>query len=112
MARDETIVGGRRFDTDRDGRTEMRKYAGRWPNRVWAIGKARRRVAAELIGDLERFYRRSRQADKELKVLVIELCDGGDVAVVEVDRLVEAPAQGGGVSGEHVLPGDLALLDL
>ncbi len=33
-------------------------------------GKARRRVAAELIADLERIYQRSKQADKELKELV------------------------------------------
>jgi transposase len=30
------------------------------------VGKARRRVAAELIGDLEWAYRRSKEADKEL----------------------------------------------
>ena len=35
-----------------------------------AAGKARRRVAAELIGDLERIYRRSKNADKELKELL------------------------------------------
>jgi hypothetical protein len=35
-----------------------------------AVGKARRRVAAELIGDLERVYRRSKEADKELEELV------------------------------------------
>ncbi len=35
-----------------------------------AAGKARRRVAAELIGDLERVYRRSKDADKELKDLL------------------------------------------
>jgi transposase len=35
-----------------------------------AAGKARRRVAAELISDLERIYRRSKAADKELKELV------------------------------------------
>ncbi|WP_154937091.1 IS110 family transposase [Micromonospora palomenae] len=35
-----------------------------------AVGKARRRVAAELIGDLERVYQRSKEADKELKDLV------------------------------------------
>jgi transposase len=33
-------------------------------------GKARRRVAAELIGDLERIYQRSKAADKELRQLV------------------------------------------
>jgi transposase len=35
-----------------------------------AVGKARRRVAAELIADLERVYQRSKQADKELKDLL------------------------------------------
>jgi hypothetical protein len=35
-----------------------------------AVGKTRRRVAAELISDLERVYRRSKGADKELKELV------------------------------------------
>ncbi|HVQ18049.1 MAG TPA: transposase [Actinomycetes bacterium] len=35
-----------------------------------AAGKVRRRVAAELIADLERVYARSKAADKELKVLV------------------------------------------
>lgn len=34
------------------------------------VGKARRRVAAELISDLERVYRRSKEADKELKELL------------------------------------------
>src|SRR5919112_479628 len=35
-----------------------------------SVGRARRRVAAELIGDLEAVYRRSKEADKELKQLV------------------------------------------
>ena len=35
-----------------------------------AAGKTRRRVAAELIADLERVYRRSKAADKELQALV------------------------------------------
>ena len=35
-----------------------------------AAGKTRRRVAAELIGDLERIYQRKKAADKELKELV------------------------------------------
>ena len=34
------------------------------------VGKARRRVAAELIGDLEKIYARSKAADKELKALL------------------------------------------
>jgi transposase len=35
-----------------------------------AAGKARRRVAAELIADLERIYQRKKSADKELAALV------------------------------------------
>jgi transposase len=35
-----------------------------------AAGKARRRVAAELVADLERIYRRRKAADKELRELV------------------------------------------
>lgn len=35
-----------------------------------AAGKARRRVAAELIADLERIYQRKKAADKELRELV------------------------------------------
>lgn len=35
-----------------------------------AAGKARRRVAAELIGDLERVYARKKAADKELRALI------------------------------------------
>lgn len=37
-----------------------------------ALGKTRRRVAAELIADLERIYARSKAADKELKQLVTQ----------------------------------------
>jgi transposase len=37
-----------------------------------AVGKARRRVAAELIADLERVYQRSKAADKELKQALAE----------------------------------------
>jgi hypothetical protein len=39
-------------------------------------------------------------------------CDGGDVSVVEVDRLVESAAEGDGKSGEDVLSGDFAAFDL
>jgi transposase len=35
-----------------------------------AAGKARRRVAAEVISDLERIYKRNKAADKELRELV------------------------------------------
>jgi hypothetical protein len=35
-----------------------------------AAGKTRRRVAAELVGDLERIYQRKKAADKELRELV------------------------------------------
>ena len=37
-----------------------------------AAGQARRRVAAELISDLERIYQRKKAADKELRVLLKE----------------------------------------
>ena len=37
-----------------------------------AAGKARRRVAAELIADLERVYRRKKAANKELEALLAE----------------------------------------
>ncbi|MEV4388047.1 IS110 family transposase [Micromonospora sp. NPDC049580] len=56
MARDETVVGGGRFDTDRDGYTAMRKYANRWPNRVWAIEGCQgigRHLANRLLADGE-----------------------------------------------------------
>ena len=36
------------------------------------VGKARRRVAAELIADLEKIYQRTKAADKELKQLLAE----------------------------------------
>jgi hypothetical protein len=37
LAGDETILGKRRFATDRDGYAAMLAYAQQWPNRVWAI---------------------------------------------------------------------------
>lgn len=37
MSADETIRGGGRFGTDRDGYAAMLRYGRRWPNRVWAI---------------------------------------------------------------------------
>lgn len=37
MTSDETIVGGGRFATDREGYAGMRRYAAQWPERVWAI---------------------------------------------------------------------------
>ncbi|WP_231928743.1 hypothetical protein [Micromonospora echinaurantiaca] len=56
MARDETVVGGGRFDTDRDGYTAMRKYASPWPHRVWAIEGCQgvgRHIANRLLADGE-----------------------------------------------------------
>ena len=38
--------------------------------------------------------------------------DGGDVSVVEVDRLVQSAAEGDGESGEDVVSGDFAAFDL
>ena len=49
----------------------MPDHGIRWRHRrVRLLLKGCRRVAAELIGDLERVYQRSKQADKELKELV------------------------------------------
>ncbi|MER6593381.1 transposase [Micromonospora purpureochromogenes] len=56
MAGDETIVGGGRFDTGRDGYMAMRKYAKQWPNRVWAIEGCQgigRHIANRLLADGE-----------------------------------------------------------
>ena len=56
MASDEAVIGGGRFATDRDGCTAMRKYASRWPHRVWAIEGCQgigRHIANRLLADGE-----------------------------------------------------------
>jgi transposase len=56
MAGDETILGGRRFGTDRDGYRAMRAYVKQWPERVWAIEGCQgigRHVANRLLADGE-----------------------------------------------------------
>ncbi|MFG2167847.1 IS110 family RNA-guided transposase [Micromonospora chersina] len=56
MAGDETIIGGGRFDTSRDGYAAMRKYAKQWPTRVWAIEGCQgigRHIANRLLTDGE-----------------------------------------------------------
>jgi transposase len=56
MAGDQTIRGGGRFDTDRNGYTAMRTYARRWPNRIWAIEGCQgigRHIANRLLADGE-----------------------------------------------------------
>ncbi|MBG6105426.1 hypothetical protein IW249_005840 [Micromonospora vinacea] len=56
MTSDETIVGGGRFDTGRDGYAAMTKYAKQWPNRVWAIEGCQgigRHIANRLLADGE-----------------------------------------------------------
>jgi transposase len=64
----ELIPGGaKRFLTAAQARTLLAKVRPRD-----AAGKARRRVAAELITDLERIYQRTKAADKELRELVAE----------------------------------------
>ena len=40
------------------------------------VGKTRRRLAAELVGDLERIYARKKAADKELKALLAQTGTG------------------------------------
>ncbi|WP_406107542.1 transposase [Micromonospora globbae] len=50
------MTGDGRFDTDRDGYTAMRKYASRWPHRVWAIEGCQgigRHIANRLLADGE-----------------------------------------------------------
>jgi hypothetical protein len=37
MISDQTLAGGGRFDTDRDGYAAMLRHGRQWPNRVWAI---------------------------------------------------------------------------
>lgn len=56
MTGDETIVGGGRFGTDRDGYAAMKKYAKQWPDRVWAIEGCQgigRHIANRLLADGE-----------------------------------------------------------
>ncbi|SCL53590.1 Transposase [Micromonospora eburnea] len=56
MTSDETVVGGGRFDTGRDGYAAMRKYARQWPHRVWAIEGCQgigRHIATRLLADDE-----------------------------------------------------------
>lgn len=56
MTADETIVGGGRFATDRAGYAEMRRYAGQWPDRVWAIEGCSgigKHIAVRLLADGE-----------------------------------------------------------
>ena len=56
MTGDETIVGGGRFGTERDGYAAMKTYAKQWPNRVWAIEGCQgigRHIANRLLADGE-----------------------------------------------------------
>ena len=53
MAGDETILGGGRFGTDREGFQQMLAQVNVWPNRVWAIEGCSgigRHVALRLLG--------------------------------------------------------------
>ena len=56
MAADETVLGGGRFGTDRDGYQAMLRYVKQWPDRVWAIEGCSgigRHVAHRLLADDE-----------------------------------------------------------
>ena len=49
-------VGGGRFPTDRDGYDQMRRYAGQWPDRIWAIEGCAgigKHIAVRLLSDGE-----------------------------------------------------------
>jgi transposase len=53
----EQLLGSGRFTTDRAGYAAMRKYAGAWPERVWAVegsNGAGRPLAQRLLEDGER----------------------------------------------------------
>jgi transposase len=56
MTADETVLGGDRFGTDRDGYKAMLRHARQWQERVWAIEGCRgigRHVANRLLADGE-----------------------------------------------------------
>ena len=56
MTAEEAVVGGGRFATDREGYAEMRRYADRWPDRVWAIEGCAgigKHIAVRLLADGE-----------------------------------------------------------
>jgi transposase len=56
MAADETVLGGGRFGTDRDGYQSMLRYVKQWPDRIWAIEGCSgigRHVAHRLLADDE-----------------------------------------------------------
>jgi hypothetical protein len=56
MTADETVAGGGRFGTDRDGCAAMLRYGKRWPDRVWAIEGCAgigKHIAIRLVADGE-----------------------------------------------------------
>ena len=56
MTADDTMDGGGRFPTDRDGNDQMRRYAGQWPDRIWAIEGCAgigKHIAVRLLSDGE-----------------------------------------------------------
>ena len=56
MTADESVLGGGRFATDSDGYTAMRRYAGQWSDRVWAIEGCAgigKHIAVRLLADGE-----------------------------------------------------------
>jgi transposase len=56
MAADESVLGGGRYGTDRDGYDAMLRYARRWPDRVWAVEGCNgigRHIAHRLLADGE-----------------------------------------------------------
>ncbi|WP_222720993.1 IS110 family transposase [Actinomadura sp. HBU206391] len=56
MAADETVLGGGRYGTGRDGYDPMLCYARQWPNRVWAVEGCNgigRHIAIRLLADGE-----------------------------------------------------------
>jgi transposase len=56
MAADETVLGGGRFGTDRDGFAEMGRYVSQFPDHIWAVEGCNgigRHVALRLLANNE-----------------------------------------------------------
>src|SRR5262249_19514976 len=82
-----------------------------------AVGKTRRRVAAELVTNLERIYARTKAADKELKQLLADTCttltqvhgigpSGAARLLVEVGEVTRFPTKAHFASWDGTAPID------